>query len=167
VKLRYAYLLLSIVVAACSAHAQGVTEGSKPSAAALDARPIPWKSGSLELVPTTIQHLQVVVTPGFRRGEKFAWFTAGGSDVVVVFRATSDDVDEMTNELNRRYLPAQGAPGDKRSWAIFGTFKGPGGPPPPDPGGFPGPYVEMVMRVAFDLNIAAIHVDEMAGRFEK
>jgi hypothetical protein len=158
---------MSVVVAACSAHAQGVSEGPKPSRAALDARPIPWKTGSLELIPTTIQHLQVIVTPGFKRGEHFAWFTAGGSDVVVVFHATSDDVDEMNNELNRRYLPSQGVPGDKRSFVIFGTYKGPGGPPDPGPGGFPGPYVELVMKLSFDVNIAQIHLDEARLGIEK
>ena len=69
-KLRSALLLLSLALAGCAAHAQGVTEGYKPSAEALNARPIPWKTGSLQLVPETIRHLQVMITPGFQRGQQ-------------------------------------------------------------------------------------------------
>lgn len=167
--LRTAYLLLmSIALAACAAHAQGVSEGPKPSPKALEAKPVPWRTGALEMVPTTIQHLQVIVTPGYRKGEHFAWFTAGGSDVVVVFRASDSDVDEMNDEINQRYVASAGTiPGDRRSWVIYGTYKGPGGPPDPGPTGFPEAYVVIVMRLAFDLNLAAIHLDEAAGRVEK
>jgi hypothetical protein len=160
VKLRSALLLLSLALAGCAAHAQGVSEGPKPSTEALNARPIPWKTGSLQLVPETIQHLQVIITPGFARGSKFAWFTAGGRDVVVVFSASIDDVEEMNAELNGRYLETQGTPGDRRSYVILGSYKGPGNPPDPGPGGFPEAYVVMVMRAAFDANILQIHVDE-------
>src|SRR5262245_60831601 len=111
--MRAALLLLSLAIAAgCSAHAQGVTEGAKPTKEALNARPIPWKTGSLDLVPTTIQHLQVVITPGYERGQHFAWFTAGGRDVVVVFSGRANDIDEMTSELDHRYYPEGGVPGD-------------------------------------------------------
>lgn len=174
-KLRYVSLLLSIAIAGCAAHAAGLSEAPKPNAAALNARPIPWKTGALERVPTTIPHLQVVVTPGFatRAGfepEHFAWLTSGGSDVVVVFSGSTDDMDEMSNEINRRYFPTQGVPGDKRSFVILGAYKGPGGPPPPDPGGFPGGYVEMVMRIAFSVNIAQVQLDRApieGGTIEK
>ena len=165
--LRTVCLLMSIATAACAAHAQGVSEGSQPTREALNVKPIPWKTGSLDLVPTTIQHLQVIVTPGFLRGQHLAWFTAGGKEVVVVFSASTSDVDEMSDELNRRYFPEQGVPGDKRGFVIYGTFKGPGGPPPPDPGGFPVAYVELVMQAAFDINVAQIHTDQLAGKFEK
>jgi hypothetical protein len=160
VNLRYACLLMSIATAACAAHAQGVTEGAQPTREALSAKPVPWKTGSLDLVPTTILHLQVIITPGFERGQNFAWFTRGGREVVVVFSATNSDVDEMSDELNRRYFPEEAVPGDKRSFIIFGTYKGPGGPPPPDPGGFPVAYVELVMKLSFDVNIAQIHLDD-------
>jgi hypothetical protein len=167
VNLRYACLLMSIATAACTAHAQGVSEGAKPTAAALNARPVPWKTGSLDLIPTTILHLQVIITPGFQRGQHFAWFTAGGRDVVIVFSASNDDIDEMNDELNRRYVPEQGVPGDKRSYIILGSYKGPGGPPDPGPIGFPEAYVVMVMRAAFDVNIAQIHIDEARVGAEK
>ena len=160
-KLRSALLLLSLALAGCAAHAQGVSEGPKPSAEALSARPIPWKTGDLERVPTTILHLQVIITPGFARGEHFAWFTAGGRDVVVVFSASGADIDEMTAELNNRYFPEQGVPGDRRSFVIVGTYKGPGGPgPDPGPGGFPEWYVVMLMRAAFEINVAQVHIDQ-------
>ena len=159
--LRIACLLLSIATVGCAAHAQGVT----PSKEALSAKPIPWKEGSLDLIPTTISHLQVIITPGFERGQHFAWFMAGGRDVVQVFSASNTDVDEMTSELNRRYFPEEGVPGDKRSFVIFGTYKGPGGPPDPGPIGWPELYVVMVVQAAFDVNIAQVHVDE--ARVEK
>jgi hypothetical protein len=160
VKLRSALLLLSLALAGCAAHAQGVSDGSKPSAEALSARPIPWKTGSLQLVAEDIRHLQVIITPGFQRGQHFAWFTAGGREVVVVFSGSSTDIDEMSNELNGRYYPEQGLPGDRRSFVILGSLKGPGNPPDPGPGGFPEAYVVMVMRAAFDANIMQIHLDE-------
>lgn len=163
--LRIACLLLSIATVACAAHAQGVTEGAQPTKEALAARPIPWKEGSLDLIPTTILHLQVIITPGFQRGQHFAWFTAGGRDVVQVFSASNSDVDEMTDELNRRFFPEEGVPGDKRAFVIFGTYKGPGGPPDPGPVGFPELYVAMVMQAAFDINVAQVHVDQ--ARVEK
>lgn len=159
-KLRSALLLLSLAIAGCAAHAQGVGDGSKPTREALDARPVPWKTGSLDMVPTTIRHLQVIITPGFLRGQKFAWFTAGGRDVVVVFSASSSDIAEMSDELSNRYFPEQGVPGDRRSYIILGSLKGPGGPPDPGPGGFPEAYVVMVMHAAFDTNLAQVHVDE-------
>lgn len=159
-KLRYVSLLMSLAIAACTAHAQGVTDGSKPTREALNARPIPWKTGSLDMVPTTILHLQVIVTPGYSRGSHFAWFFAGGRDVVVVFSASSSDIDEMNSELDHRYFPTEGSIGDRRSFVILGSYKGPGGPPPPDPGGFPVSYVEMVTQAAFDTNIAEVHIDE-------
>ena len=160
-KLRSALLLLSLALAGCAAHAHGVTEGAKPTREALEARPIPWKTGSLQLVPETIRHLQVVITRGFQRGQHFAWFTNGGRDVLVVFSASSSDIDEMSNELNNRYFPEEGGvPGDGRSHVIVGILKGPGGPPDPGPIGFPEAYVVMVMRAAFDANILQIHVDE-------
>jgi hypothetical protein len=167
VKPRSALLLLSLALAGCAAHAQGVTEGSKPTREALDAKPIPWKTGSLSLVPETIRHLQVVMTPGFQRGQHFAWFLAGGRDVVVVFSASSGDLDEMSNELNNRYFPEEGVPGDKRSYIILGALKGPGGPPDPGPGGFPEAYVAMVTRAAVDVNIAQVHIDEARVGAEK
>jgi hypothetical protein len=160
VKLRSALLLLSLALAGCSAHAQGVSDGPKPSAEALNARPIPWKTGSLQLVSEEIRHLQLIVTRGFQRGQHFAWFVAGGRDVVVVFSGSSTDLDEMYNELSDRYNPEGGIPGDGRSHVILGTIKGPGGPPDPGPVGFPELYVAMVMRAAFDANIMQIHVDE-------
>ena len=160
-KLRSALLLLSLALAGCAAHAQGVSEGYKPSAEALNARPIPWKTGSLQMVPETIQHLQVIITPGFQRGQKFAWFTSGGRDVVVVFSASVADVEEMNEELNGRYLEEQGMPGDRRSYVILGSYKGPGNPPDPGPIGFPEFYVVMVMRAAFEANIMQIHIDEV------
>jgi hypothetical protein len=162
VKLRSALLLLSLALAGCAAHAQGVTDGSKPTKEALNARPVPWKTGSLQLVPEGIRHLQVIMTPGFHRGEHFAWFLAGGRDVVVVFSASSGDLDEMANELNNRYFPEEGLPGDKRSYVILGALKGPGGPPDPGPVGFPEAYVVMVTRAAVDANVAQVHVDEAA-----
>jgi hypothetical protein len=165
VNLRTTCLLMSIATAACAAHAQGVSEGPQPTREALSARPIPWKTGSLDLVPTTILHLQVIITPGFERGQHFAWFTRGGKEVVVVFSASTSDVDEMSDELNGRYIPEQGVPGDNRSFVIFGTYKGPGGPPPPDPGGFPIAYVELVMQAAFDTNVAQVHADQAAAKF--
>jgi hypothetical protein len=161
VKLRSALLLLSLALAGCAAHAQGVPDGSKPTREALEARPVPWRTGSLQMVPETIRHLQVIITPGFQRGQHFAWFTAGGRDVVVVFSGSSSDIDEMNNELNNRYFPEQGLPGDRRSYVILGSLKGPGGPPDPGPVGFPELYVVMVMRAAFDANILQIHVDEV------
>jgi hypothetical protein len=160
VKLRSALLLLSLVLAGCAAHAQGVTEGYKPTKEALDARPIPWKTGGLERVPQTIRHLQVVMTPGFQKGQHFAWFLAGGREVVVVVSGSSSDIDEMSTELSNRYFPEEGVPGDTRSYVILGVLKGPGGPPDPGPGGFPEAYVVMVTHAAFDVNIAQIHVDE-------
>jgi hypothetical protein len=161
VKPRSALLLLSLVLAGCAAHAQGVTEGYKPTKEALEARPIPWKTGALELVPQAIRHLQVVMTPGFRKGEHFAWFLAGGRDVVVVFSASSSDLDEMGTELSNRYFPEQEIPGDSRSYVILGVLKGPGGPPDPGPVGFPELYVGMITRAAFDANVAQVHVDEV------
>jgi hypothetical protein len=161
VKLRSALLLLSLALVGCAAHAQGVSEGSKPTREALEARPIPWKTGSLQMVPETILHLEVIITPGFQRGQHFAWFIAGGRELVVVFSGNSTAVDEMSSELSERYFPEEGgAPGDRRSYVILGTIKGPGGPPDPGPGGFPEAYVVMVMRAAFDANILQIHVDE-------
>jgi hypothetical protein len=161
VKLRSALLLLSLALAGCAAHAQGVSEGPKPSAEALNARPIPWKTGSLDRVPEDLRHLQVVITRGFARGQHFAWFIGGGRDVVVVFSASSTDVDEMNNELNERYYAESGGlPGDRRSYVILGAIKGPGNPPDPGPGGFPEAYVVMVIRAAFEANIVQIHIDE-------
>ena len=167
-KIRSVLLLLSLALAGCAAHAQGVSEGSKPTREALEARPIPWKTGSLQLVPETIGHLQVVITDGFRRGQNFAWFIAGGRDVVVVFAISSGDVDEMNNELNERYFSEGGLPGDRRSYVILGAIKGPGNPPDPGPGGFPELYVVMVMRAAFEANVMQVHVDEaQVGAVEK
>jgi len=168
VKLRSALLLLSLVLAGCAAHAQGMTEGYQPTKEALEARPIPWKTGALELVPQTIRHLQVVMTPGFQKGEHFAWFLAGGRDVVVVFSASSSDLDEMSTELANRYFPEEGVPGDTRSYVILGAIKGPGNPPDPGPGGFPEFYVVMVMRASFEANVMQVHVDEaQVGAVEK
>jgi hypothetical protein len=160
VKLRSALLLLSLALAGCAAHAQGVSEGSKPTREALEARPVPWKTGSLQLVPEDIGHLQVIITRGFDRGQHFAWLLSGGRNLVVVFSGSAIDMDEMTNELNDRYMPEGGIPGDRRSFVILGSIKGPGNPPDPGPIGFPEPYVVMVMRAAFDANIMQIHVDE-------
>ena len=160
-KLRSVLLLLSLALAGCSAHAQGVSEGPKPTREALEARPIPWKTGSLERVPEDLRHLQVIITRGFERGQHFAWFVSGGRDVVVVFSGNATDMDEMNQELNDRYMPEGGIPGDRRSYVILGTIKGPGGgPPDPGPIGFPEMYVVMVIRAAFDANIMQIHVDE-------
>ena len=160
-KLRSALLLLSLALAGCAAHAQGVPDVSK---AALDARPIPWKTGSLQMVPEAIRHLQVVITPGFARGQHFAWFVNGGRDLVIVFSGTSSDVDEIGNELANRYFPEEGLPGDRRGYVILGVLKGPGpGGPGPDPGpsGFPDWYVRMIMRASVDANLAQIHIDEV------
>jgi hypothetical protein len=160
VKLRSALLLLSFVLAGCTAHAQEVPDGSKATRDALSARPVPWRTGSLQMVPETIRHLQVIITPGFQRGQHFAWFIAGGRELVVVFSGNSTDVDEMGTELSDRYFPEQGLPGDQRSYVILGILKGPGGPPDPGPGGFPEAYVNMVVRASVDANIMQIHVDE-------
>jgi hypothetical protein len=165
VKLRSALLLLSFVLAGCAAHAQGVTDSYKPTKEVLEARPIPWKTGGLERVPQTIRHLQVVMTPGFQKGQHFAWFLAGGRELVVVFSGSSSDIDEMSTELSNRYFPEESVPGDSRSYVILGVLKGPGGPPDPGPIGFPEAYVTMVTRAAFDVNIAQVHVDE--ARVEK
>jgi hypothetical protein len=138
-----------------------VTEGSKPTKEALEARPVPWKTGSLQLVPETIRHLQVVMTPGFVRGQHFAWFLAGGKDLVIVFSGSSSDIDEMSTELANRYFPEEGVPGDTRSYVIVGILKGPGGPPDPGPGGFPEVYVTMIQKAALEINVAQIHIDEV------
>ena len=159
-KLRSALLLLSLVLAGCAAHAQGVTE-AKPTKEALEARPVPWKTGSLQLVPETIRHLQVVMTPGFRRGAHFAWFLAGGKELVIVFSGSSSDIDEMSTELANRYFPEEGVPGDTRSYVIVGILKGPGGPPDPGPIGFPEVYVGMILKAALEINVAQIHIDEV------
>ena len=160
-KLRSALLLLSLALAGCAAHAQSVTDVSALTKAALDARPIPWKTGGLDRVPQTIRHLQVVITPGFVRGQHFAWFIAGGRELVVLFSGSSADVAEMGDELSNRYFPEEGLPGDSRSYVILGVLKGPGGPPDPGPGGFPEVYVNMIVRAAVDANVAEVHIDEV------
>src|SRR5262245_54501709 len=151
--------LISLAMVACTPIPQ--PQPPRPSRTALEAKPIPWKTGSLSLVPATVQHLQVVVTPGYVKGQQFAWLVANGTDVAVVFSGSSADVAELSAELAHRYFVAEPVIGDRRSYVILGSYHGPL-PPPPDPPGFPGLYVEEVLALAFHANLAQTKLDEAA-----
>lgn len=164
VNLRWAILLMTVIFAACTPAGAVPSTPPKPSREALAAKPIDWskRTAGAVLVPSSVKHLQLVITPAWKDGEQFAWLVSEGTDVVAVYRSTGKELGELVGEVIQRSFASKETVLDKRSFVILGSFKGPP-PPPPDPGGLPGPYVESVLDAAFRLNNEALR-NEAVGR---
>lgn len=159
-KLRYGSLLLA--VAACAAGPRGPTEVTAPAAtrAALEAKPVVWaeRDKSVALFPRSIGRLQIVVTPGWAEGERYAWVVSNGTDVIRVFRARTTEIGDIVDTAIRTIYPTTGTPLDQLSIGVLGSIHAPP-PPPPDPGGFPGAYVQEVMRTAWGIDRAQARIN--------
>lgn len=160
------WLILAAIAACGSPAAAGPAAPApvavpKPSPAALSARPVAWsKRGPAVALPASAKHLQLIITPGWAKDERFAWVIADGNDVVVVHRTTSDDLGDYIEAIARSIYAKPGSSLDRRSVTVMGAYKPPPPPPPPDPGGGPRPfpriYVETLLQAAFNVNREAI-----------
>lgn len=164
--LRYGSVLLAVAVAACAARSPGPTAMTAPPAtrAALEARPVVWaeRDRSAALFPRTIRRLQIVVTPGWAEGERYAWVISNGTDVIRVFRARTTEIGDIVDTAVRTVYPTTGTPLDQLSIGVLGSIHTPP-PPPPDPGGFPGGYVEEVMRTAWGIDREQVQIGGAVG----
>ena len=149
-------LLISVMITACGARSAGPPAAPKASRAALAAKPIEWskRDPAVPIWPASVSHGQLIVTGGWAQGEHYAWAISEGTDVVAVYRCTTDQLGEIIDLAGRAFRPTVSKPGDEASFVILGSFKQPP-PPPPDPGGFPGPYVEQVLHAAWTANYEA------------
>jgi hypothetical protein len=155
VNLRWS-MLVCAVLAACQPRPP---EPQIPRSA-FAAKPAAWSRTSLEAltVPKTAKHLQLIVTPGWAKGEHFAWLIADGTEVLAVYRTLTSELGEVIDEASHRYFSNVPSIIDSRSFVILGSYKPPP-PPPPDPGGFPGGYVQSIMLTAQALNKEALRLE--------
>jgi hypothetical protein len=165
--MRYASLVIFVMSAACAARSAAPTAAptAAPSAAppasraALEAKPVVWarRDPAVAVIPLTIERLQVIITPGWARGEHFAWLISNGTEVIRVYRCASTEIGEVVDAAIRTIYPTVGTPLDQASFVIVGSIHTPP-PPPPDPSGFPGIYVEQVVRTAWNMNREQIQI---------
>jgi hypothetical protein len=158
-------LWISLMIAACGARSAGPPAAPKASTAALAARPIDWarRDPAAPVVPASVTHLQLIITPAWAKGEHFAWLVSSGTEVVVVYHCTTAEIGAIIDVSRRAFVPTEGSPLDKTSYGVLGSFNPPP-PPPPDPGGFPGPYVESVLHAAWSMNYEAEALEAQAGK---
>lgn len=165
VNVRYTVLLI-LTATACAARAPapGAVTAPPASRAALEVKPVVWaeRDKTAVLFPKSIRRLQIVVTPGWAEGERYAWVISGGTDVIRVFRARSNEIGDIVDTAIRTVYPTVGTPLDQLSVGVLGSIHTPP-PPPPDPGGFPGTYVQQVMRTAWGMNREQAQIDGEIG----
>lgn len=160
VKLRYACSVFSIsaMLSACAARSAAPPASPSPPAAspaALAAKPVEWaKRGSTPLAwPAQVSHVQVIITHGWDKGERFVWLVANGTDVVSVFDTTTEDAAAVVDAAVNAYRPVISAPLDSASFGILGSTYS---PPPPRPQlTLPKTFVEHVLGMAWRVNVAA------------
>ena len=158
-------LILSVVVmiTACGAHTTKPQVAPQPSAAALAAKPVLWstREPTARLIPVSTRRVQLIITPGWTKGEHFAWLISDGSDVLAVYKANGSDLSDIVAGVVHSYYPTVANPTDKVSISVMGSFHAPP-PPPPDPPGFPGVYVQEVMHAAWTMNRESARFDAPA-----
>ena len=154
VKQRWSMLLIGVFVAACAARTGGPPEAPKPSREALAAKPIEWsqRERGAALVPASVKRLQMVITPGWEKGEHLAWLISDGTEVIAVYHSTGNSVGEIVDAVAHVVYASEGGVADRLSWVLMGAFNPRPPPPPPGPGGMPQIYVEQVMGTAWRLN---------------
>lgn len=152
-------LLLIGAFAACRPPEPVEPVAPKPSRTAVEAVPIPWaKRDSRELpVPATVKHLQLVITSAYHDKDSFAWLISNGTEVHALYHAESaSELGELLGELTRRYTAGGQKIQDKGSLIMMGSIRIPPPPPPPVPGGMPIDIVNLVTRVAWQMNHRAV-----------
>jgi hypothetical protein len=156
--------LIGAMTAACAPRSAGPGFPSPPaaSAAALAAKPVEWsKRGSGPLVwPAQVRHVQVIITHGWDKGERFVWLVANGTDVVSVFDTTTEDVVAVVDAAVNAYRPVISTPIDSASFGILGSTYS---PPPPRPQlTLPKVFVEHALGMAWRINLAAERAEAAA-----
>jgi hypothetical protein len=149
-------LWVTMMVMACAPRAVGPV-APKPSRGALEAEPVDWAKHGALAIPESAKHIQLIITGGFKRDEHFAWLIVNGTEVVGVFRASPNEVDDVLGTAAGAARAAVSSPIDTASFAAIGIIYTP--PPPPPPHGkppfFPQIYVENVLRLAWKVNQSA------------
>lgn len=109
------------------------------------AAAVPWPPGATRR--------QLIISNGWRAGERYAWIIANGAQLVAVYRTdTRDEFDDLLRYFTHELVfAAAGSAGAFVTWAI-GAVKSPLPPPPPEGSGFPAYYVDEVMAAAWQLD---------------
>ena len=164
VNVRSASVLIMMVTAACATGSAPPAVAPKASRAALDAKPVLWNSRdpSVPVVPTSIKHLQVVITGGWSKDEHYAWLISDGTDVIRLYRCSGTEISDIVEAAVRTVYPTKGTPLDAMSIGVLGAIHNPGPPPPPDPGGVPELYVQQVMKAAWGMNQEQVQAEGKA-----
>jgi hypothetical protein len=167
VKLRYAcsVFVVSAMLAACAPRAAVPPASPSPpaaSAAALAAKPVEWsKRGSAPLAwPAQVRHVQVIITHGWDKDERFVWLIANGTDVVLVFDTTTESVADVVDAAAHAYRAVVSNPVDSLSYGVTGSTYA---PPPPRPQlTLPTVFVEHVLAMAWRINLATERAEAAA-----
>src|SRR4051794_16807280 len=114
VNFRWSILLVTAMAAACIHTAAP----PKASPAALATQPVDWakRDPSAPLVPPSVKHLQVVITPGWSNQDHYAWLVSEGTEVVGLYRLTANDVGQLIAEATRSYAAVSTDPRDRGSF---------------------------------------------------
>lgn len=118
-------------------------------------RPVEWRlrDPDAALWPSSTRRLQIIITPGWERGEHFAWLISDGNKVIKLYRASSRDLNGLLAEVFGNLTKAeQQAPTASLSYGGAGTVIKPTTPDPPPAPILPGSYVDSVMKAAWKMD---------------
>lgn len=162
VNMRWSMLSVVAMSAACMRPA-GPAE-PKPSPAALATQPVEWaqRDPAAPLIPPSVKHLQIVITPGWSNDEHYAWLISEGTEVIALYHLTAKDLTEVISATTRLYAAASNGAVDRSSFVMIGSIHAPS-PPPPGPPGMPPFYVGQVIQAAQGVNRAAAGLERSAA----